>query len=157
MPRELERLLLHPVVLAALAGWAVNDHYLKAAYGNAWTGKLSDVASLVAAPVLLAALGACLLGGRVKPRVLLAAACLAMAATMAAIKLHGGAADAYRVGLAALQWPFRCALAGTWLPVGRVFLADDPSDVWALPAVLVPWILGWAQRAEEDARDQASA
>ena len=47
--------VLHPVVLTALAIWLLNDHVLKARWPGAVTGKLSDVAGLVAFPVLLAA------------------------------------------------------------------------------------------------------
>lgn len=47
------RLLLHPLYLLALFLLLVNDHYLKAAYGNWITGKLSDFAGLFAFAVFV--------------------------------------------------------------------------------------------------------
>ena len=53
------RLLTSPIALAALALLAVNDHYLKAAYHNGLTGKLSDVAGVVLLPFFLKAISGC--------------------------------------------------------------------------------------------------
>lgn len=149
MPRELERLLLRPISLLALAMWAVNDHYLKAAWGNAFTGKLSDVTGLIVAPILLAYASAALHVGRSHVRSLLKFWCVALALVMIAIKLWEPAAESYRVGLAILQWPWRCLLAGRLMDLAPVALAMDPSDLFTLPAVLVPlWLLepGWLAR-----------
>ncbi len=44
--------LLHPVFLTGLFLLLLNDHYLKDAYGNWWTGKLSDVAGVLFLPLL---------------------------------------------------------------------------------------------------------
>ena len=55
MPDRLAR-LLHPAFLVALATLVVNDHVLKDAFGNALTGKLSDLAGLVVLPVLASSL-----------------------------------------------------------------------------------------------------
>lgn len=141
MPRELERLLLHPLILLALALWALNDHVLKAAWGNAFTGKLSDVASLIVAPVLLAILSALIGLKPLPPRVLLLGWSVAMVLVMFSIKLFEPAADAYRYGLALAQWPVRCLWTHAWLPLAPVQLAMDPSDLWTLPAGVVPVLL----------------
>lgn len=142
MPRELERLLLHPLSLLALALWALNDHYLKAAWGNAFTGKLSDVASLIVAPMLLAYASAALHVGRSHVRALLSVWCAVIALVMIAIKLWEPAAEVYRVGLAVLQWPWRCLASAALVELAPVMLAMDPSDLWTLPAALVPpWLL----------------
>jgi hypothetical protein len=45
--------LRHPAVQVALVVLIVNDHYLKANHPSWATGKLSDIAGLVVAPVLL--------------------------------------------------------------------------------------------------------
>jgi hypothetical protein len=51
-------------------------------------------------------------------------------------------ADTYRVGLAALQWPWRCALSRGFVELAPVSLAMDPRDISTIPAVLVPlWLL----------------
>ena len=44
---------MHPITLAALATWIVNDHYLKGAHGGVVTGKLSDVACLIVVPLMM--------------------------------------------------------------------------------------------------------
>mgnify|MGYP000618363709 CR=1 FL=1 len=45
--------LIHPVSLLALALLVVNDHYLKEAYPSFLSGKLSDVAFMILAPLWL--------------------------------------------------------------------------------------------------------
>jgi hypothetical protein len=61
------------------------------------------------------------------------------------------AGAAYRVGLAALQWPFRAVgavLAGTGLPdIAPVLLSADATDLVALPILAVPLALGLGRRA----------
>ncbi|HTU62084.1 MAG TPA: hypothetical protein VMF89_26685, partial [Polyangiales bacterium] len=146
MPRELERLLLRPITLLALALWALNDHYLKAAWHNTFTGKLSDVTSLIVAPILLAYASAALHVGRKHVRSLLAFWCFALALVMVAIKLWEPAAEVYRVGLAVLQWPWRCIVARELVQLAPVTLAMDASDVATIPAVLVP--LWFFERSE---------
>ena len=142
MPRELERLLLHPVVLASLALWALNDHVLKDALHDGFSGKLSDVTSLVVAPVLGAVATAQLGIARARPMLLVVVWSLVMAFVMASINTWEPAATAYRVGLAALQWPFRCLAALSVRPLGQVCLTVDPSDLWTLPCALVPvWLV----------------
>jgi len=141
MPRELERLLLHPVVLASLALWALNDHVLKDALHDGFSGKLSDVTSLVVAPVLGAAATAQLGLARARPTRLIVIWSLVMAFVMASINTWEPAATTYRVGLAAMQWPFRCLATLSLRPLGQVALTVDPSDLWTLPAALVPvWL-----------------
>lgn len=149
MPRELERLLLRPISLLSLLLWAINDHYLKAAWSNAFTGKLSDVTSLIVAPMLLAYACAALHLGRAHVRSLLTFWCIALALVMIAIKLWEPAAEVYRVGLALLQWPWRCLLAGEWVQLAPVQLAMDASDVATIPAALIPlWLLDSRRRPD---------
>jgi hypothetical protein len=132
--------LLHPVSLAAIALLVVNDHVFKAAWPGLVTGKLSDVAGLVFFPLLLAAVAQ-----RFRPTLSLrrtvAACALLTALGLAAIKLWPLAGDAYRVGLGALQWPFRALWAllhAHALPaLARVALTPDATDLVALPAVLI--------------------
>lgn len=45
--------LLHPAFLLGLLALLLNDHFLKEAYGNWFTGKLSDVAGLLMFPFFL--------------------------------------------------------------------------------------------------------
>lgn len=133
------RLLVAPVSLAAIAVLVINDHVLKAAVPGVVTGKLSDVAGMIFFPLLVAA-ALEQVGVRHGARTIVAAA-VATGAVFAAVKLWAPAGDAYRVGLAALQWPLRALVAplGEALPaLGRVHLTADPTDLVALPALLVP-------------------
>ena len=52
--RRALRALGHPLSVAALVLLALNDHVLKQAWPGFVTGKLSDVAGLVVAPLVLA-------------------------------------------------------------------------------------------------------
>ena len=94
---------LHPLTLVAIAVLVVNDWVLKPRYSPSFvTGKLSDLAGLAAAPVVLTALvglvllAAARLGVRVDPRLSQRRLVLAIVATgagFAAIKLSARAAS----------------------------------------------------------------
>ncbi len=116
-------LLRHPLFLGALALLVVNDHLLKGAglLPGALTGKLSDLAGLVVAPVLAAAIvDARTSRGR-------ALAFAAVAAPFAAIKLSAAAAQLLvgLVGLAGIRW--------------RIW--QDPTDLAALVVLVPAWRL----------------
>lgn len=137
------RALTAPVTVLAIAVLVVNDHVLKARAPGLVTGKLSDLAGMVFFPLLLAA-AAEMLGIR-RGRAAVIAAAIATGAVFAAIKLWAPAGDAYRVGLAALQWPFRvlaAAVTDTAIPgLGRARLTADPTDLVVLPALIAPvWL-----------------
>ncbi len=106
----------HPLFLGALATLALNDHVLKAMGAlPALSGKLSDVAGLLVAPLVLAWI--C----RVRSRRAFALAHLATGA-----------------GFALIQVPAIAAALEAVLPV-RIWA--DPSDLLALPALLVSYRL----------------
>lgn len=132
--------LLHPVSLAAIALLVVNDHVLKAAWPGLVTGKLSDVAGMIFFPLLLAAVAQQVRPGLPLRRTVHVSAVLT-ALVFAAIKVWPLAGDAYRVGLAGLQWPFRALWAlvhGHGLPsLAPVMLTRDATDLVAIPAVLI--------------------
>lgn len=128
---------LHPVTLAAVALLVVNDWLLKPWLApSAVTGKLSDLAGLAFAPVVLsAAIGLALhlaarLGARVDPslsRRRLVACVIATGAVFTAVKLDPAAAH---------------LLAGLISRLGRpAAITPDPSDLACLPALAVAlWI-----------------
>jgi hypothetical protein len=163
--------LLHPLVLAAIALLVANDHLLKQRYPGWWTGKLSDFAGLLFFPLLLAGAIEWLAGSRPTaapdPRAddsgsrrLLLGCAVATAIVFAAIKLWDPAGELYRAGLAILRWPVRAAIAlatGADLPaLGRAALVRDPTDLIALPALLVPlWLV--RPRAPDRSRPPALA
>lgn len=133
--------LLHPLVLGAIALLAINDHLLKGAAPGVLTGKLSDVAGMVFFPIFLAALLELV---RVRGRLVLGCA-IATGLVFAATKTIPPAAEAYRYGLAVLQWPFHAVLSllrGHGAPgVTPVAMTMDPTDLIALPALAVPvWL-----------------
>lgn len=139
--------LCRPTALTALALWCVNDHVLKYAYPGWLTGKLSDVASLIVAPLL----AACLFDlafphatARMRRKLFLLAL-VAIGALMFSVKLFDSAAWAYRWGLGLLQWPFRSLTGlladGSARPLRAVQLAMDWTDLLTLPALIVPWWL----------------
>ena len=138
---------LHPACLAAVALLAGNDWLLKPHLAG-WlpdglrgaaavlTGKLSDVAGLACAPVLLsAALGLVLhvaarLGARLDPslsRRRLVGCLAATAAVFVAVKLSPAAAEALA---AALSW------------LRPAHIQPDPSDLLCLPALAVAYRIG---------------
>ncbi|HSN98265.1 MAG TPA: hypothetical protein VLS89_08200, partial [Candidatus Nanopelagicales bacterium] len=130
-PLKARRALLHPVWLTALAVLLVNDHLLKGAgVLPGWlTGKVSDYAGLIVAPALLAAL----LG--VSSRRGLFAAHAATGAVFGAINVLPEAARAmeWLMGLTPFAWS----------------ITVDPTDLLALPALLVGWrVLVPAMREE---------
>lgn len=119
---------LHPGCLAATAVLAANDWLLKSsALSAAITGKLSDVAGLIVAPLWLATL----LGMMTTlTRRLVVISIASVAAMFAAIKLSPPAARAMESALALVT-----DVAG--LPAPRIVV--DATDLFALPAVLIAW------------------
>lgn len=131
--RRLEpgRALTHPAWWIALAVLALNDHVLKgAAVLPGWaTGKLSDLAGLFLAPVLLAALV------RARTSRQLAAAHVATGAVFALLQLSPDAARLWDHGMTLLGVPWR-----TW---------SDPTDLLALPILAVAWWFWRAKTAQQ--------
>ncbi|MFO0680664.1 MAG: hypothetical protein U0234_01375 [Sandaracinus sp.] len=118
------RALTHPAFLGALALLVVNDHVLKGAgLLPGWvTGKLSDLAGVVVAPVVLGALV------RARSRRAKLAVHLAVALGMIATELSQPTADVLAAGLRSV------GLTGARL-------VADPSDLWALVLLPVPYVL----------------
>jgi hypothetical protein len=142
--------LLHPVALVALATLIINDQLLKAAWPGVVTGKLSDVAGLVVAPLALQAAWEVgqWIGGRWHgpTRSVLAVAIIAVGVGFAAVQVWEAASNAYEWALGAAQWPFRAlaaSLTGAPTPgVDAVVATADPGDLLALPALAITWWVG---------------
>jgi hypothetical protein len=142
--------LLHPVVLVALAILVANDQVLKAAWPGFVTGKLSDVAGLIIAPLGLQAaweVGTWAVGRWRGPSLTVLALSIAVVGLgFAAVQAWEPATDAYRWGLGAAQWPFRAIgalLTDASLPrVAPVLATGDAEDLIALPTLAITWWLG---------------
>ena len=138
------------MALAALLLLVVNDHVLKAAWPGVVTGKLSDVAGLVLAPLVLQAVwevARWVAGREWGPSALVIGVTTALVGFgFVAVKTLEPAADVYRTGLGALQWPFAAFVAlvgsGTLPELRPVAFVRDPTDLIALPALLIPIIVG---------------
>lgn len=139
---------VHPAPLAALALLALNDHVLKGSgiLPGAVTGKLSDFAGLVFFPLLLTALADTLalalnrlaaaanLGLRLDAslrRWKLIAATAATALAFGSIQLFPEAVRIYTSATAALGFPSTVRM--------------DPTDLMALPALIVPYLVGMSR------------
>ncbi len=133
--------LLHPVALAAIAVWLLNEYWLADAYPSVVTDKLSSVAGLVAFPLVIAALVGIGLPARLYPRVV--DACLvACGIGFVLMKLWEPAADA-------AKWVLRHTSPRTSSTVDL-----DPTDLIALPMLLVSrWCYRSARRRAGDDRD----
>ena len=128
---------LAPLTLTALAVLVVNDWVLKPAIGGWLTGKLSDVAGVIAAPLVATAavdVGAWAVAKLGVPldwtlrqwKLLLAIA--VTAAGVGAVKLSAGAAGAVVAALGAIGIHARIVV--------------DPTDLLALPALALAWWQG---------------
>ena len=139
-------LAIHPVVVGSVLLLFVNDHILKAATPSWLTGKLSDVAGLIAAPLLLQALIETLRGSRLpRGRALPLALCCLIGAVFTAMELTPLGDAAFRYGLGALQWPGRALLAWQLIPIRPVAHVADAGDLWTLPALLIAFAAGSAR------------
>jgi hypothetical protein len=147
--------LIHPLPLAALAVLLVNDHLLKPNVPSLLTGKLSGIAVLVLLPFVL--LAAWEVARFIRPsfaaigRRLVIGSVVVTVLSYVGIEIVPFAADVYRVGLGAAQWPVRAlasALAGEAMPaLAPVLLTSDVTDLFVTPIALGVLVIGpWSLR-----------
>lgn len=157
--------LLHPLALGAVAVLLLNDHLLKAAWPGIVTGKLSDLAGLAFFPLVLVGgveLALALRGRwRGPSRRLLLVATVATVIAFAGVKTLAPIADAWGWLLGAGQWAPTALLdvirAMPAPAIRAAAVVRDPTDLLALPAVLVAWQIGRGRcaRARSDGRPTA--
>jgi len=129
LPRSPQRALLHPVWLGSLGVLALNDHVLKGAsvLPSVITGKASDFAGMLVAPLLLVVLL------RARSQRSWGIAHAAVGVVFAAIQLSAPLAAAWGAVMEGVGFP--------WV------ITRDPTDLIALPMLLVSWHwLGLAQQ-----------
>jgi hypothetical protein len=132
MATEIRRLpgdvLLHWSVPVAIAVLLLNDHWAKERWGNAATGKISDVAGMFFGPILLASLWELVRRRPVSPSAFRTFA-LAFGAAFVALKVAPPVADVVEV----INGVVRGA---------PTVIVHDPTDALALVALL-PSVLLW--------------
>jgi hypothetical protein len=118
---------MHPVAIAAVIVLVVNDWLLKPSAAPAWlTGKLSDVAGLVFAPLVLSALIGLVVRAPITIRRLWGVL-LATGTVFTVVKLSPDAAH---------------ALARAW-PGAHASITADPTDLLCLPALAIAAWVGY--------------
>ena len=145
--------LLHPVPIVAIALLVLNDHWLKGMFPGWWTGKLSDFAGMIFFPLMLQAGWEVIIGRFTSQwgpsRRVLWGCVLATAFVFGGIQMIDVMAESYRWGLGFLQWPFRLVWgwisANAWTSMSPVAVTQDPTDLVAVPFVLVALMAGWSR------------
>jgi hypothetical protein len=124
--------LFGPLPVALLALWVVNDVYLKPAFHNFVTGKLSDVAVCFVMPLFVSELLGLTLG--LAPKRRLAAGAVTTAVLFTALEVVP-AASALAVAL--------LRGLGPYLGLGRSFaMTSDWTDLACVPMVLLAYGYG---------------
>jgi len=147
-PARPPSLLIDPLVLGAVLLMVGNDHWLKATYHDALTGKLSDLALCAFLPAFFAEL-ALLVAPRTSPRAALAGGALAAAALFAGLEVVPALADGACAAL---------AVVGPRLGLDGPFaMTRDPTDLWALPVILLAVLHGERRLARHRAAEVSHA
>lgn len=143
------RWLANPAALAAVAGLAVNDHFLKSHFGNWLTGKLSDVFGVFLFPLIvlwfMEAVWALLRRSQLRCSDLRAVgvtATLLTAVGFGFTKLYVRVAETYGDVVGALRY-IVARLAQPWFgdaAFARVDVVTDWTDLLVLPVLLLTWL-----------------
>src|SRR3954451_24235562 len=100
---------LHTLPAPATVLLLLNEHYLKGRIGGAATGKLSDVAGLLMAPLAAVTVTELVLAARRRPWVTtsrrLVVTVLLVGVAFTAVKLNGSAGAVYGDALGLVRWP----------------------------------------------------
>jgi len=139
--------LVHPVTVASFTLLVLNDHWLKHAHPGWLSGKLSDVAFMVLAPLWLFAGGSRLgVWSARAQRHALSACLLVIGATLVLMEATAWGDWLYRYGLGALQFPFRAVAGWTlhsqWPEFRPVQQTRDLTDLFCLPFLAVAYWIG---------------
>lgn len=149
-------LLLHPIALLAIAVLVANDHVWKQSHPCWLTGKLSDAAGLAFFPLLVLVA----LERWIRPQTrALALSIVTTAVAFALVKTSPAASGAFGHVLGLAQWPvyaIAAAVHGEAIPgVVPAYVVTDPTDLLALPFVMVAAIVAW-RRGFADYRGQGA-
>jgi hypothetical protein len=146
--------LLHPLVLAALVVLVVNDHLLKPMLPGIVGGKLSDLAGLLLAPIVIVAaieLATAAAGRRFSPGRGQLIVIFALAATAFGLaKVTPAGALILGTGIGVGQWIGGLALSpmlGPPPPPAMALVVVDPTDLVALSSVALALAISLRRRA----------
>ncbi len=141
-------LLVDPLAFAAVLLMVVNDVWLKPAWHNAITGKLSDIAVCFVMPLFLTEVLTPLTRW-VSERSLLDAASCATAVIYSILELS----------VTAARWTCNAlSTIGPWLGIHRPFvMTRDPSDLWALLMIIAAVAWGRVKIANHQKREPIRA
>ena len=135
----------HPMSVFMLWLWLLNDHVFKDLWGNTLTGKLSDISGLVVFPLIFVATYELICAYRQRAathlHLVLWLSLGLSALIMILINMSDWGADLCRISLGLLQWPFRCLWSLSIVPIHKVHLTMDPTDLWTLGALFIPYII----------------
>ena len=142
--------LLHPVAIGAILALLLNDQVLKRAWPGVVTGKLSDVAGLVFAPLLVVAAAELVASATGRWRApsgrALTSAVALVGLAFAAVKLVPEAEAAWEAALGIVQWPVSALgdlVGGRGIPPIRPVVATpDATDLVAIPALWLAHAIG---------------
>jgi len=123
--------LSHPAAVGAVALLILNDHVFKITHPGWVTGKLSDLAGLAFFPLLVA-----VVVGPIARRYTFPAAALITGAAFISIKLVPGASEMASLGI-------------TIITRNSSRILTDPTDLLAIPAMLVAWAI-WRRTPATD-------
>jgi hypothetical protein len=150
--------LLHPVALAAIGVLLLNDHVLKDAAPGLVTGKLSDVAGLAFFPLVLLGTWEVVhsaVGRWSGPSVRsIALSVVVTSIVFGLVKTTELVAGAFATTLGAAQWAIGFALTAGHPSSELVpaLVVRDPTDLVALPAVLIAAWIGSSRLPRSEAR-----
>jgi hypothetical protein len=150
--------LLHPVALAAIGVLLLNDHVFKDAAPGLVTGKLSDVAGLAFFPLVLLGTWEVIhsaVGRWSGPSVRsLALSVVVTSIVFGLVKTTELVAGAFATTLGAAQWAIGFALTAGHPSSELVpaLVVRDPTDLVALPAVLIAAWIGSSRLPRSEAR-----
>lgn len=157
--------LVHPITVACFALLLVNDHWLKPEHPGWLSGKLSDVAFMVLAPLWLFAVWGRLacrrhpgLADGSRQRALWACLLL-IGVTLVLMETTAWGDWLYRYGLGALQYPLRAVvgwlLHTEWPEFRAVQATRDLTDLLCLPFLAVAHWIG--KQTEPTLRERQAA
>lgn len=141
-------LIVDPLAISALVLLVTNDNWLKPAWHNEVSGKLSDVAVCLLLPLFLTELLTPCTRWTTQLRILDIAA-IATAVVYTTLELSG---------TAALWTCDVLGRIGPWLAIDRPFvMTRDLTDLWALLAIIPAWIHGRRRIVNQQERSLAPA